>query len=373
MVTRILQVVSTLSYGGIETFIMNVYRNIDRNKIQFDFLVQNESEGIFDKEVRKLGGKIFRISYVTKVGHFSYIKNLNNFFENNKYSVIHSHVNTMSGFVLKEAKKHNIPIRITHSHNTKYSKNFFEAIYKNYSKLFIKHVATDFFACSKKAGISLFGDRGVSSKFKIIYNGVKLDKYRYSSLKKEKIMNNFIFDRKKKVIGHIGRFEKTKNHKFILEIFKKIKSKNNNFVLLLIGEGKLKDNIIKLATELKIIDDIIFLGIRDDVNEILQIIDYILFPSVYEGLPVTLVEAQAAGVMCFISNSITKEIDLGINLIKYNSLKDDAEVWAEEILKCNYTKTDTINILKKSKYNILSTAQYLEKYYLNSLKHIEGV
>lgn len=271
-----------MNQGGVENFIMNFYRKIDKSKIQFDFLVNRK--GYFDDEIKKMGGKIYYIPALQKVGQIKYQKNLDTFFQNhNEYKIVHSHLNQVTGVILERAKKANIPVRIAHSHNSKSPKNIVIRCYKNYLGNKIFNSANVYFACSKVAADWLF--KGYSEKAIIINNAIDVDKFIYNQEKRKKIRQELnIIDDKMMLIGHIGRFNKQKNHLFLLKIFKDLLNKKDDCMLLLIGEGKLKNKIIKLIHKYGLENKVKLLGTRKDVNDILQGIDVLLFPSLYERI-----------------------------------------------------------------------------------------
>lgn len=360
---RILQVVATLGMGGIENFIMNIYRNIDREKIQFDFLMHTEEKGIFEDEILSLGGKIYRIPFMTKVGHFKYLKELRKFYKSySQYKIIHSHYNTISGLILREAKKCEIPIRISHSHAAYSKYGLIENIYKNYSKSFINKVSTHRLACSNLAGEWLYTKKG---NFKVINNGIEAKKYIFNFEKRQATKKLLNISEEEKIIGHIGRIDSGKNQNFIIDIFYEILKEEQNYKLILIGEGPLKRKLEEKVNKLGIEEKVIFLGIRKDVNNLLQAMDLFLFPSISEGLPVTLVEAQASGIPCFISDSVTKEIDLECNLTEFISLEKNAEEWKKIILnKRIKERKNTLIKIKEKKYDIEENVKEIEKFYL---------
>ena len=271
-----------MNQGGVENFIMNFYRKIDKSKIQFDFLVNRK--GYFDDEIKKMGGKIYYIPALQKVGQIKYQKNLDTFFQNhNEYKIVHSHLNQVTGLILERAKKANIPVRIAHSHNSKSPKNIVIRCYKNYLGNKIFNSANVYFACSKVAADWLF--KGYSEKAIIINNAIDVDKFIYNQEKRKKIRQELnIVNDKMMLIGHIGRFNKQKNHLFLLKIFKDLLNKKDDCMLLLIGEGKLKNKIIKLIHKYGLENKVKLLGTRKDVNDILQGIDVLLFPSLYERI-----------------------------------------------------------------------------------------
>lgn len=359
---RVLHIVSIMDMGGIENFIMNLYRNIDRTKIQFDFLVHHEKKGIFEEEIETLGGKIYRIPFVTKVGHTRYIKELNNFFKNNNYSIVHSHYNTMSGLILRAAKKNKIKTRIAHSHTTDPKYKLLASIYKRYSKFFINRVSTHRFACSELAGKWLYGE---NSEFKVIKNGIVAKNYIYNEKKRIVIREKLELKNNEIVLGHIGRFDELKNQKFLIEVFKSLNNLKSNYKLFLIGDGKLRKEMQEKVKDMKLEDKVIFLGLRKDIPDLLQAFDLFVFPSITEGLPVTLIEAQASGLKCFISDSITKEVDLGCNLLNFISLQKTSEEWANIINENSiYERENTLKFVQSNGYDMTINIKEIEKIYL---------
>ncbi|CAM4239987.1 MULTISPECIES: glycosyltransferase family 1 protein [Bacillus cereus group] len=314
---RVLHVVVNMNRGGAETLIMNLYRNIDRSKVQFDFLTCKE--GVFDEEIVKLGGKVHRIPYVTDVGHRGYIKALDTFFSTHPhYKIVHSHMDKMSGFVLRSAKKARVPVRIAHSHSTSSEGGAIANIYKWYAGAFIKSCATHFLACSVAAAQWLFANR--ESTTKILKNGIECDEFTFNPDLREQVRKELKLHGDVFVIGHVGRFAYPKNHTFLIDIFAQLIEYRPNSILLLVGDGPLRLEMEKKVEKLNLTDKVKFLGIRSDINRLLQAFDAFLFPSIYEGLPVTLIEAQGAGLPCIISDTITQDVDLGLNLVEQCSL-----------------------------------------------------
>jgi glycosyltransferase involved in cell wall biosynthesis len=361
---RILQIVGGMNMGGIENFLMNIYRNLDRERVQFDFFIHNDVDAIFEDEIRELGGKVFKILHVTKSGHKKYVENIREFFKNHKeYKVIHCHRDELNGLVLKIAKEEGIKVRISHSHNAypKYN-SFIGKLYKNYYLSKINRYATEKYACSKIAGEWMYGKR---TSFEVIKNGIEVKKYLYNEDIRKIKRQELELNEKDIVIGHIGRFVLQKNHMFLLEIFRKLVDRNKEYKLLLIGNGELEKEVINKIEELKLEENVKVLGVRKDVNEILQAMDMFLLPSFHEGLPVTLVEAQGAGLKCFISNTVTKEIDLECGLTEFISLNSSSEEWAEIIDKNRvYIRKDTIESLKSHGYDMTENAKNLENRYI---------
>ncbi|MCZ2257300.1 glycosyltransferase family 1 protein [Sporosarcina sp. G11-34] len=358
---RVLHVVTLMNRGGLESMLMNYYRNIDRNRIQFDFLEHREGKHDFTDEILSLGGKIYTVPPFNPLNTNGYINEIDNFFkENQEYKIVHSHLDTLSTYPLKYAKKYGVPNRIAHSHSTSLGKNW-KKIIKMYSRSKITTYATQLFSCGEEAGKWLFN----KSEFQILKNAIDTKKFVYnSSISYEKRKSLGIED--KFVIGHIGRFTKEKNHEFLIDIFEKIYQKNKKSVLLLIGVGNLVDKMKEKVESLGLTSAVKFLGTRDDIHELLQAIDVFVFPSLYEGLPVTLVEAQASGLNCIVSNTISKEVDLTQN-IKFLSLDKGPEIWSDFILDLMSIK-DRENMysqIRDKGFDIESNVKWLENFYIN--------
>jgi glycosyltransferase involved in cell wall biosynthesis len=359
----VLHVVVNMNRGGAETLLMNLYRNIDRTKVQFDFLTCKE--GVFDQEIKSLGGKVHRIPYITDVGHTGYVKELSKFFGSNKYTIVHSHMDKMSGLVLRVAKEQNVPKRIAHSHNTSSEGNVIAKLYKWYMGKEISNSATHYLACSSQAARWLFKKK--TTEAKILKNGIEPDNFRFSSVLRNEVREEFNLNHSAFVIGHIGRFNLQKNHTFLLDIFSEVAKVNSNAFLLLVGDGILRKEMQNKVKKLKLEKRVIFAGVRSDIPRLLQGIDLFLFPSLHEGLPVTLIEAQGAAVPCIISDVISKEVDMGMNLVEYLPLQEKGKWVAEvtkQIISPHSRKVDSSSALGDKGYDIRNTASWTEGFYL---------
>lgn len=361
---RILHVVVNMNRGGAETLIMNLYRNIDRSKIQFDFLTCKK--GVFDEEIEGMGGKIYRVPYVTDVGHFGYVKALDTFFTSHSgYKIVHSHMDKMSGFVLRSAKKAQIPIRITHSHNTSSEGGRVTRAYKSFAGKFILPAATHLLACSNLAADWLFAKK--ADKAMVLKNGIECDEFAFSAEVRNQVREELELQQENFIIGHVGRFSHQKNHSFLIDVFAELINDKSNAILVLAGDGPLRVGMEKKVRDLNIEDKVRFLGIRSDINRLLQAFDVFVFPSIHEGLPVTLVEAQGSGLPCIISENITKEVDLGINLIQYSVLTDKM-MWVEKVRKIaggNEPRNIATSSLSDRGYDIKNTAKWAQDFYLS--------
>jgi glycosyltransferase involved in cell wall biosynthesis len=361
--------------GGAESMIMNYYRNIDREKVQFDFLVHRLERGAFDDEIEVLGGRIYRMPKINLLKVKKYRQRLQNFFnKHNDYTTVHSHLNAFGIFVLSEAIKARIPVRIAHSHialqkitfknigNTSI-KDVIKISIKNFLKIKIKDVSTHYFSCGEEAANWLFGSK--EKNVYIINNAIDTKKFVYNLNIREKariqlnLTNSF-------TIGHVGRFNIQKNHQFLIDIFSEILKVNSNCKLLLIGEGELESTILQKVKKMKLENSVIFLGVKSNISFYLQAMDVFLFPSLYEGLPVTLIEAQASGLPCIVSNSVSKDSKL-TKLVEFHSLTNSDSYWAEQVLKHKNRggrNSTSIEIQEKG-YDIKQNALELQEFYLS--------
>jgi len=360
---RVLHVAVNMNRGGAETLIMNLYRNLNRSKVQFDFLTCKP--GDFDDEIIKMGGKIHRIPYISDIGHFKYIQGLRKFFSAHSYKIIHSHLDKMSGIVLREAKKAGIPVRISHSHNTKSEGGIAARTYKWLAGNYIIPSATTFFACSNEAAKWLFTKK--SNNARILKNGIEYNKFSFSEDIRKQVRNELAIENNTFVIGHVGRFNYQKNHLFLLDIFAEFLKVQENAILLLMGDGELRTTIENKVHLLRLEKNVRFLGVRSDIERILQGIDLFIFPSLHEGLPVSLIEAQGAGLPCIISDQISREVDLGMKLIEYAPL-NDIGFWIEKMKETASKRTSrklSYDSLINCGYDIRNTAKEIENFYLS--------
>lgn len=362
---RILQVVNKMDMAGLETVLMNYYRNIDRNDVQFDFLTHREDDGVYDKEIKHLGGRVYHAPRITPQNYIKYFRWMKNFFENHEeYMIIHSHIDTMSFFPLLAAKISGIQIRIAHSHSTAIPVDYKFPI-KLIAKYGLKFVTTYNFSCGKCAGNFLFGKK----KFEVINNAIDFDKYRFNEYIRFKKREELKINRNEFIIGHVGRFDKVKNHNFIIDMFYELSKENKKYYLLLIGSGKLKGDIIKKIINYSLEDRILILENRSDINELLQAMDLFILPSLYEGFPTVALEAQVSGLKCILSETITREVAMSNQCIylPLNSMK----TWIEKIRQTNSNYKRENNV--KNEYDIKIASKKLVVTYKNKLKEIKVV
>lgn len=362
-VIRVLHVFGSLNRGGAETMIMNIYRNIDRKKIQFDFVIHSSKRCDYTEEILTMGGKIYSIPRFIGKNYFQYKKAWEKHFsEHTEHEIIHGHMRSTASIYLKIARKYRVKT-IAHSHSTSNGVSI-SAIVKQIMQYSIRYNSDYLFACSQKAGEWLFGKKkfNKSNSF-IVNNAIPSKEYKFN-LKKRDEMRKELGIEGKFVIGHVGRFCHPKNHDYLIKVFEWILDRDNNSVLLLIGDGELLSGIKKKVREKNIGEYVMFLGTRADVADLLQCMDVFVFPSTYEGLGIAVIEAQASSLPCVISNNIPEEAHI-TDLVKVLSLNQSPIEWAECILKIknDLSRNDMTEEIGKSGYNISSTTEWLEQFY----------
>lgn len=360
---RVLNLFTIMNRGGAETMVMNYYRNIDRSKVQFDFLVHREEIGAYEEEIKALGGRIYRMPPIYPQNFVKYKKEIRNFLKKHpEYKIIHSHMSELGYFVFKEAKKQGVHVRICHAHNSPHGWDL-KMIMRNYFKYMMRPYITHMFMCGIESGEWLF-DKKNKDKFIQLNNAIDAEQYVYDE-NIEKEVRTELGIKDEFVVGHVGRFNKQKNHEKLIDIFYEITNITNNSKLILIGDGSLKQSMISKVESLNLQDKVMFLGTRSDVNRIMQTFDIYLFPSLFEGLSVSMVEAQAAGLQCFISSSIPKECIITDNVVTFD-LNWNASKIAKMIvdLHSNYKRTNTYDQIVKAGFDIKSNAKKLEDFYI---------
>ncbi len=369
---RILHVLGALNRGGAETMVMNLYRAIDRTKIQFDFIIHTTARCDYTDEIQNLGGKIYSIPKYTGKNHFQYIKAWNRFFAKHpEYKILHSHVRSTASLYLPIAKKYGLKT-IIHSHSTSNGKGI-SSVVKKVLQYPLRFQADYFFACSKESGQWLFGNKVTEKKqFYILKNAINTSDYTYSEIARNKIRNEFHISPSAFVVGHIGRFIYAKNHSFLLDVFKVVHDKRPDAVLLLVGDGELKGQIQQKVKSLNLQKYVIFAGVRSDVPDLLSAMDCFVFPSNFEGLPVVTIEAQASGLHIICAETIPKKAKM-TDLFEYKSLSETPESWASCVLQyaTGYERKNTYNEIRSAGYDIHRTAKWLLNYYMNLASEIK--
>jgi len=356
---------------GISSYIMNIYKNINRSRIEFTIISFYSNKSVFENELLNLGGKIIKypidnIKGIKKKIIISklIIKELNRNMYNAIYiqsSVPYDHL-----YMYFIKKYSNVPIRIIHSHNSNFNKQFgnsIRMILGYFSKLF-ENSSTNYLACSKKAAYWLFRKSKVKNdKVELINNGVEIGKFKYN-IEVRNIFREKLGISDKVVIGNVGRFTFQKNHNFLLEVFNEYLKINNEAILFLVGEGELEEEIRNKVKELNIDNKVIFYGISNEVENLMQAMDCFVMTSFYEGLPIVGVEAQASGLPLIVSDKITNEMEI-INNVKFISLQNNVNIWASEIDKSiKLQREDTSNELIKKGFDIESVARRVEELFM---------
>lgn len=331
---KVLHIVGKMHPGGIETLLMNAYRHIDRSKFEFHFGVQTEEKAFYDDEIVSLGGRIVRQPH-PRQGLRAYRRALAaNIREHGPYDAIHSHIFGFSGYVLKVARELKIPVRIGHSHNIQDSKgaSWTRRLYRSYMRELLRRHATALLGCSGEACESLFGrDCWKDERVKVFPNAIDLSPYEDLPALKAKLRARLDLPEGATVIGHIGRFSPQKNHAFLLSAFAAYRRRDPGACLLLIGDGPYRSQVESMAAGHGLNGAVRFLGVRKDIPELLGAMDLFLLPSLYEGLGIVLIEAQAAGVPCLASDRVPQEADLGLGLMKRLPLEAVEAEWAAQI------------------------------------------
>ena len=363
MKMKVLHVVGAMNMGGTETMLMNVFRSLDREKVQFDFISFTNQDAYYDEEIRNLGGRIIYVSKSTSVFEIKRVIQ-----EFGPYDVIHSHTLFNCGIANLAAKIAGVPIRIAHAHTTLDSSDgFIRKLYINLMQKLIKVTSTHFLSCSQAAATYLFGNK-ITNSSKYMYLPNMID---YASLmvpnqetiqqfKQEYQLENRF------VIGHVGRLTKAKNHRFLIDLIEQIKNVKKEAVLLLVGDGQLRSELELLVQEKQLQQHVIFTGLQTDVSNALYNMDVFVFPSIFEGLGLVLLEAQLCGLPCVVSEAIQPEADLGMNLMTTLQLNEGVNSWCDEILeKVHKQEVDLI-----TKQKALSNKGYTSEQIINRLVNI---
>lgn len=363
-IIRVLNLFTIMNRGGAETMVMNYYRNIDREKVQFDFMVHRSEKAAYEDEINELGGKIFRESPIRPWSSPHYTNAIKEFYStHSEYKIIHSHMSELGYYDFLVAEKYNIPVRICHAHNAPHGIDLKSPIRWYYKKRMLPHI-THMFTCGQESADWLFGKKN-SGRFIQLNNAVDSEKFVYNEETEKEIRRRYGL-RNRFIVGHVGRFSVQKNHKFLIEIFNEIQKINPHSTLMLVGDGELRSEVLDLAKKLKIEDKIIVTGFINNVNEVIQCFDAFVFPSLFEGLSVTSIENQAAGNICFIPKEIPQQCVVTDN-VNSISLKQSAYDWAKCIIdkSAEHQKQDMRNEITKAGFDIKSNAKWLEEFYIN--------
>lgn len=362
---RVLHILQRMEAGGTQALLMNIYRKIDRTKVQFDFLVVYKEKQFYDDEIEKMGGHIYKLSFREDLNLPKFQKDLAVFFaQHHEYKIVHCHAYTMGYFCLKAAKKAGVPVRIAHSHSNAAVHDVKLPIKLLMQKLFTIY-STDLFACSEEAGKFAFKGRN----FKIIQNAIDSQKFIANANIKEEIRKELEMENQF-VVGHVGRMQPEKNHDFLIDVFEEIKKKKQDAELILVGTGPLEDKVKNKVTEKGLSNCVRFLGNRKEMNRIYQAMDVFVFPSLFEGLGIVAIEAQAAGVPIVCSEGLPPETDI-TPIYRKLMLSDGVEKWADtalEIAQNPSVHTNMQQYVINAGYDIDTTVKKMEQFYLRKAK-----
>ncbi|HJA25885.1 MAG TPA: glycosyltransferase family 1 protein [Candidatus Fournierella merdigallinarum] len=368
---RVLHCVAGLGHGGYESLVMNLYRQMDRDKVQFDFV--SSFPGVYEAEIEALGGVIHRIPFITQKGPFVYTAALDRVLRAGpRYPIVHSHMDKFSGLVMQRAAKAGIPVRIAHSHNTKNEGGLaFQLVKDHYGRMVLPW-ATDLFACSKAAARWMFGEKAGDAH--ILFNGVQPEHFAPRAPARARLRAAWGLGEGTLVLGHVGRFTAQKNHAFLLEVFAALHALRPDSALVLAGTGPLQEQAARAAAGLGLEQAVRFLGAREDVPDLLSAFDCFVFPSLHEGLPVTLVEAQAAGLPVVASSAITDEVCI-TPLVRRLGLDQPAALWAQAALNAAApgfaARRCPADAIRAAGYDIADAARWLQDFYLKKAGEVQ--
>lgn len=366
--------------GGTESVMLNIFDSIDQNKFHIDFLLMHDAQ-IEDKTeasryLRKKGAAVYYYTPL-KNGLFQSRKSLEYFFKSHQYDIVHTHMNALGAAVLRVAKKYGVPVRVAHSHNTWHQleihnpKDLLHYLYLEKERKQLRRVATHYIGCSEEAGEWLFGKKLCRTpEYFTFKNAIDVEKYQYNPEVRQKLRTEYHLDNQF-VVGHVGRFDYQKNHVFLIHAFERLHQKNANTKLMLIGIGEYFEKMQELVRQLKLEDSVLFLGKRSDVPQLLQAMDVFFMPSHFEGLPVSLIEAQAAGLKCLVSDQVSRQADISGNVQFLGIGEIDLNHWvnaAETIMNDKNDRKTPIEAIRKNGYDMKFNIKQLEAFYQKALK-----
>lgn len=363
---RVLQVLHMMNRGGAEAMVMNLYRKIDKSRIQFDFLVHEQEKGAYDDEIINMGGRIFRVRAFKGYNIFSYYNECKQFFRSHpEISIVHGHLGSCAAYYLKAAKDSG-RFTIAHSHSAATIRNFYDLVYKIFSYP-TRYVAEQLFACSTEAGIKRYGKSAVvSRKYMNFNNAIDSVKFRFDNSKRNILRKELELSDKQILIGTVGRVTFPKNPYRIFSIFKYLVENYENVKCLWVGTGEMESEIRKLIEHSDLQDKILMTGVRSDIPNVMSAIDCMLFPSLWEGLPVSVIEAQAANLPVVLADTISRETQIS-DLLCWHNLDEDDKIWAEDVIKLakdHFGDREKYSFeMDKTGYDINETVKLLTDFY----------
>lgn len=360
---RVLHIEVRGGIGGIETFLLNLYTAIDKKKVQFDF-ISTASTVTLEKQLVCMGSTVYKIPEPYHI--LKYYKSLYKIISENKYSIVHIHKNSAANIIpFIICKKIGVKTIIAHSHNTSPIKGGISKILHKINQKLLLKIQTNSFACSKVAAGWLYGKNYIiTNNVRIIKNGIQTRKFMFNEDKRKKIRNELCINNESFVIGNVGRLMKQKNQSFLIDIFYELLKEKPNSILILCGTGELENELKDKVKNLNIDNKVLFLGLRKDVNDIMQAMDVFVFPSLYEGLPLVAIEAQCAGLPMIVSDTVSDEIRIS-NLVHYISLNSPKSEWVKSIVNsyADNIRVDMSEVIQDNGYDISNTAKYFEDFY----------
>lgn len=365
---RVLHVLHSMNRGGAENALMNYYRNIDHEKVQFDFLLTDKEKGQFEDEICQLGGRIFKVPLITMSNPFSYLNAVRQFLkEHLEYKIVHSHTSSKSVFPLWVAKQCGVPVRCSHSHSSMAEGGLSGMIRKGLMP-FLKVTATDFLSCGNQAAVYLYGQRYFDEgKVMVFKNVIETQKFRFNEETRKEYRSKLGIEDDVILLGHTARFDPVKNHPFDVEILAELLKMGVKAKLLLVGDNTASgiEGVNKKINELGVRDDVIFTGVVSNVYDYEQAMDVFLLPSFNEGLPLSIIEAQVSGLPCFTTRDRVSSECSVTDLVHYLPLEAGAKVWADEILKaCKQVRRDRWDEVAAAGYDAKTSAKELQEFYI---------
>lgn len=370
---RILHELAKLDAGGVEALIMNVYRNLDREKIQFDFLVHRQ-DGFYEDEVIALGGKIYRCAPFHPLRHRRYLNSMNTFFRAHpEYQILHAH-SDLNLWPLRIAQQNGVPVRIAHCHNVRTNVNV-KLFFMYYQKLWLKRCATHRFACSMAAARWAYNRNVKPEEVRIIRNAIHISQFTPAQTVRDEYRNMLNLNGRL-AVGHVGRFVPQKNHKFLIDVFDRLRAVRPDAVLVLVGDGPLADQVKADLAKRDLEDHVRLLGVRRDVSRLMAALDVFVFPSIFEGLGIAVIEAQAAGLPVVCSDQVPRDTRL-TELVQYVSLRQPADVWADAVCRAAaqtppQTTAQVHGAIRAAGYEIRDLTEELQNFYLAQWGNKDG-
>nr|WP_321451517.1 glycosyltransferase [uncultured Carboxylicivirga sp.] len=364
---RVLMLFTIMNRGGAETMVMNYFRSIDRSKLMFDFIVHRQQKGDYDDEIKSLGGKIYTLPAITPGNLSVYKKNIKMFFdEHPEYRIIHGHCSELGLWIYKEAHKRNIPFIAAHAHNAPTGWDV-KMPFRNLLKHLMRPYLTHFFTCSADSAQWLFGSKRAA---KAIFqpNAVNAADFQYDEQKRAIVRKREGWDRRF-IIGNVARFDKQKNHLFLVEVVAQMVSKRPDLLCVLIGaNGSEYDKVQQRIQELKLEKYFQFYGTRSDIPDLMQGMDVLLFPSFHEGLSVTMIEAQSAGLKIITSTGVSDQVAIVPELVDFLSLEAGPSYWSEHLVNLEYTRKNMLGKIQSARFDIQENALWLTQLYLEAIQ-----